>query len=138
MPSKKTLTAEEEVVESLVVDFPTAEPAPVTVKTISIQGKSALVEWDGGARRGFVPVSAIRDGAVSSTTLSDSIPFGVDWARARLASGDLGARLAIQLHSHGIWTKEDLFHNQRGALAALQAAYSVDLSALNTLASQEG
>ena len=50
----------------------------------------------------------------------------------------LPQRIAESLHNHGIWTRDDLIQNQRGALAALQSAYMIDVATLVQLAAKEG
>ena len=135
MPNKKA-TTEEEALETPVLDSQGPEPALVAVRVIATQGKSALVEWDGGVRRGFIPVSAIHEGGVSPATLSVAVPYGVDWASLRPHAEGFGERLAAALRARGIWTWADLQHMQREAFAALQVTYQVDLSSLNKLASE--
>jgi hypothetical protein len=135
MPSKKTVDVTEEALEVPALDSQEPqEPALVAVTIIATQGKSALVEWDGGTRRGFVPVSAVVAGGVPAPILSAAVPYGVDWTKLKPHAADFGERLAVNLRGRGIWAWADLQHMQQEAFAALQVTYQVDLSSLNMLA----
>ena len=98
------------------------------MRTIKTKGKVALVEHEG--QRRIVPI-AEKD---NSKAFEMGMPWGVPWEEVELvARPDL---LAVQLRRRGIWTANDLRANPGGALAAIQSAYGVDLTALRRLAAR--
>src|SRR5512139_1978782 len=103
------------------------------MKTIHIQGNTALVEHNG--RRAIVPVAESGDpGAITR-----GIPYGLPW---ELIIGQAGGMqgsprlLADRLHELGIWTGDDLRARPQAALGAIQAVYGLDLAALLRAARQ--
>lgn len=100
----------------------------IAVRVIAQRGESALVEWDG--KRGYVPLSAIKDMTVSPTALGKAIPYGVPWER-------LDEALATELRAAGIWTKEDLSHNQNLAWH-IAMPFKLGVADLNRFAHKEG
>ena len=113
------------------------KPERIGVRVLKVKGGSALVEFvKDGVQRVFVPESSVKDGTVSETTLKRGVRYGVPWEEVRL--GATAEEVALRLRNAGIWTREDLLRNQQAAIGALQAAYQVDLAALNKLAAKEG
>lgn len=108
------------------------------IKIIQQQDQSALVEWleKGKSKRATIPVSAIREGQVSSYNLKLGIPYGLPWSEII----DLGAtpeKLEQELHRVGIWTADDALQNANQVLGAIQATYSIDLGKIMAIAKQE-
>jgi hypothetical protein len=101
------------------------------VTTITRQGQSVLVEWidDGNLRRATVPASTVVDNEVDPDTLAYGVAYGLPWEQM-LSLRVTPERIADALRRHGIWTAGDLQHSPSAAFAALQEAYSVDVSAL--------
>jgi hypothetical protein len=96
------------------------------MKTITIKGKSALVEH--GGQRAIVPASE----AGNPEALARGVPYGLPWEEV-IASVGLNATpqsLAGELRKRGIWTADDLRRNVNAALGAIQAVYGLDLAAL--------
>lgn len=113
------------------------KPKRVDVKVLGVKGGSALVEHvKDGVRRAYVPASSVKDGTVSEVTLKRGVAYGVPWEGVKLKA--TSEEVAAKLRNAGIWTREDLLRNQQAAVGALQAAYQVDLAALNRLAAKEG
>ena len=98
------------------------------MRTIKTKGKVALVEHEG--QRRIVPLGE----ASNPEAFEMGMPWGVPWEEVELkASSDT---LAAGLRRRGIWTANDLRANPGGALAAIQSAYGVDLTALRRLAAR--
>jgi len=100
----------------------------VAVRVIAQKGESALVEWDG--KRGYVPLSVVKEGTVSPTALSKAVPYGVPWE-------SLDKALATELRAAGIWTKEDLSRNQNVAWH-IAMPFKIGVADLNRFAHKEG
>jgi hypothetical protein len=92
------------------------------MKTIKTKGKVAVVEH-GGERR-IVPIEE-KDNLAAFAV---GMPWGIPWEAVELSASS--EDLAERLRQRGIWTVEDLKNDTRGAMAALQAAYGVDVSKL--------
>ncbi len=104
------------------------KPKPVPVMVVGTKGESALVEWD--LKRGYVPASSVKDGAVSPATLKRAIPYGVPW-------DDLSEGLATVMRKAGIWTTDDLARNARLGWDAARP-FKLSLGDLNRFAHKEG
>lgn len=101
---------------------------PVPVKVVGTKGDSALVEWD--LKRGYVPASSVKDGAVSPVTLKKAVPYGVPW-------DDLSEGLAKRFHDAGLWTVDDLVRNARLSWE-IAKPHKLSLGDLNRFAAKEG
>ena len=101
---------------------------PVPVRVVGTKGDSALVEWD--LKRGYVPASSVKDGAVSPVTLKRAVPYGIPW-------DDLSEGLAEAFRSVGLWTKEDLASNARASFEIARGR-GLSLGDLNRFAHKEG
>ena len=101
------------------------------VTVVGRQGQSVLVEWqDGGdLRRATVPARSVVDNEVDDAELAYGVAYGLPW-ESMLTFRVTPERVADALRRHGIWTASDLQRSPNAALAALQEAYSVDVSAL--------
>jgi hypothetical protein len=101
------------------------------VKVVTRQGASVLVEWsdNGMLRRASLPAGSIVDNAVDDTELGYAVAYGLPW-ESMLAFRVTPERIADALRRHGIWTAGDLQRLPSAAFAALQEAYSIDVSAL--------
>ena len=89
----------------------------VAVTIIKSRGDAALVQWlEGGAlKRGYVPLSLVREGQVEAEELRDAAPYGVEWARFLRPEA---VEIAEDLRREGIWTYQDLVSvNPRAAFA---------------------
>jgi hypothetical protein len=104
------------------------KPKRTAVKVVGTKGDSALVQW--GEQRGYVPVSAVKNGTVSAVTLKRAVPYGVSW-------DDLAEGLAAKMHTVGIWTTDDLAKNARLGFETARP-FKLSLGALNTFAHKEG
>jgi len=102
---------------------------PITV--VNRQGTSVLVEWqdNGNLRRAILPAGSVIDNAVDEAELGYAVAYGLPW-ESMLTFRVTPERIADALRRHGIWTASDLQRSPNAALAALQEAYSIDVSAL--------
>ncbi len=110
------------------MDEEKVKPKPVPVMVVGTKGESALVEWD--LKRGYVPASSVKGGAVSPVTLKRAIPYGVPW-------DNLSEGLAAVMRKAGIWTTDDLARNARLGFETARP-FKLSLGALNTFAHKEG
>ena len=114
-----------------------ADETSLEVQVVRKRGQSALVQWaDAGGQlhRAYVPTGAIdEDGNVPESVLEMGIPHGIPWSEV-LSPSATPESVEAELHRAGIWTAEDLRNNPQAAVGALQAAYGVDLAALNAAA----
>lgn len=111
-----------------------AEPVAaemIAVRVIRAQGPAVLVQWTDGddLRRAYVPAREVLDGQVSSETLAAGIPYGLLWEEI-VAFSVTPERLARELRRRGVWTTEDVLRQPNSIVAALQAAYRIDLAAI--------
>lgn len=105
------------------------------VRVVRRDHQASLVEWiDGeGLHRATVPTAELADNEVSQETLDMGIQYGLPWEgllRIRVTP----EAIAHELRRRGIWTSADLAARPMVALAALQAAYGIDLAALRAAA----
>ncbi len=103
------------------------------VQVIQRKGHAALVQWvaqDGALRRATVPVQAVTGDEADEADLEMGIGYGVPWEELLRGPQVTAARVGEMLRLYGIWTKADLRARPNVALAALQAAYAIDLAAL--------
>lgn len=111
----------------------------VAVSVIVATGETALVEWADKAgllRRAYVPASEVQGDQVSSDTLDAGIRYGVDFEEI-LKPQVTAIRVAQELRRRGIWTAADVFEQPNVVIAALQAAYGLDLGALQSACAAE-
>lgn len=103
------------------------------ITVVNRQGASVLVEWQdsGNLRRATMPAGSVNDNEVDDTELGYAVAYGLPW-ESMLTIRVTPERIADALRRHGIWTADDLRRSPSAALAALQEAYSIDVSALLT------
>lgn len=80
-------------------------------------------------RRAWVPTSEVREGHADLATLDAGISEGLPWEEL-LTLRVTPERVAAELRRRGIWTAGDLRRNPNAAIAALQAAYALDVQTL--------
>lgn len=110
----------------------------IAVQVIRVQGKAALVEYGEGGEplRATIPLEEVAgDRKVQAEVLESGVPYGLPWEEAPVGKVT-GRHVARALRNAGIWTAEDLRTHQREAIAALAAAYRLDLGVLNTFAAK--
>lgn len=85
------------------------EVVSVSVRCIRHKGDAALVEWidRGQYRRGFIPLSSIKDGTVKETTLKRAVPYGIPWEKCIKITAT-PEEIANELRRAGMWTLEDI------------------------------
>ncbi len=113
-----------------------AKTRRVSVKVLQQRGQAALVEYldpAGTLHRVTIPASEIHDNEVAGVTLAMGIEYGLPWEEL-LTLRVTPALVARELRRRGIWTQLDLRSRPDIALAALQAAYGIDLAALRIAA----
>jgi len=103
------------------------------VKIIDVVGKSALIERD--LQRVYVPIEEVVDGQVEEEVWKAGISFGVPWEEV-IQCRVTPALIGRELRRRGIWTTEDVARQPNRVIAALQAAYAVDLAALMRVAQE--
>lgn len=110
----------------------------IEVKIIQQRGQSVLVEWVDGRllRRATIPADVIVEGRVGADILEMGIPYGVDWSKL-IELDATPKKLDQRLKQVGIWTAEDALKNADRLLGAIQAAYSVDLGKIMSIARHE-
>jgi hypothetical protein len=108
-----------------------------TVKIISRQGQSALVEFTKNDRlqRATVPVEDIVDSQISDYKLKLGIPYGIEWSKY-IKLEATPQDLEQNLRRAGIWTKQDALTNAQRVLGAIQKTYQVDLGTLLRIAKE--
>lgn len=101
------------------------------VTVVNRQGASVLVEWqdNGNLRRASLPARSVVDNEVDDTELGYAVAYGLPWEQLLTVRVTPDA-VANALRRRGIWTASDLQRSPNVALAALQEAYSIDVSAL--------
>ena len=106
----------------------------VSVRVIKRTGNQRLVEWreDDLPRRGLVPRSAVVENGNGHTCQHPewAIPYGVRWGEKITLATVTTEMIERELYRVGIFTPEDLLARPQAAAGALQAVYSVSLSAL--------
>ena len=98
------------------------------MRIIKTKGKVALVERDGNRR--LVPIEE----AGNPEAFDLGLQWGVPWEEVELTASP--ETLAAELRRRGIWRAADLRANPNVVLAAIHAAYGVELSALQRLATK--
>lgn len=95
------------------------------------RGHAAIVEYiqDGLIQRVILP----REHAQDRDKIPLGIPYGEPWERI-IKLSVTPEMVANELRKRGIWTYEDLMNSPQKVVAALQAAYGVDMSNLLRLA----
>jgi hypothetical protein len=107
------------------------QPKPVSVKTISVTGKVAVVETvdKKGVHRFSLPSAKVVDGKVDAETIEAAIPYGIPWADMPIKVFT-GEELQAALYASGYWTEQDVLKRAPEIIGVLQALYRVHLGSL--------
>ena len=129
-------------IEDKLADIPTEQEEKtkrrkmVMVKVISHKGQSALVEYDGGNKRAYVPLSKLDGDRIDQGDLDKGIDYGLELERLITVSGTPEA-IAAELRRRGIWTYDDLCQKAAAVHKAFLTFYGKDLAALMQAAKLE-
>lgn len=107
--------------------------------------KAALVEYldNGSLKRVIIPAEAVTGNEVDEAILAAGMAYGDPWEDLldswrmeqpeAFVESELVKTIANNLRNAGVWTVEDAKSNPRKVVAALQAAYRIDLSTIVSL-----
>lgn len=101
------------------------------VTVVRIDGQAALIEYrhNGVPERRIIPRAVLDGASVDPETVELGIAYGEPWEELWTPEVTPAA-IATALRQQGIWTLADLRREPGRAIAALQAAYRLDLAAL--------
>lgn len=110
------------------------EPKETTrqVTVIGRKNKAALVEYlDGDTlKRVTIPSDKVdKEGVVELKELTLGIPYGLPWSEVIVLVAT-PQHIETELHMRGIWTAEDALAQPNTVIAAVQAAYGLDVAAI--------
>lgn len=101
------------------------KPSPkVTVRTVAVLDKKALVEWQtkSGSRRVIVPEAKVQGNECTQDVLDAGKPYGVPWSEVlKVPEYDI-VELARTLYEHGIWTMDDIDRRHTQVEKSIRAA----------------
>ena len=110
------------------------------VRIISVNDRSAVVEWPAGEtlQRAIVPAEMLRRDEVEDGVLAAGIPWGVPWEEVMPTTKGADVTVANALRQYGFWTAQDLRERPSEAVAVIQRALGVYLAALTKAALSYG
>lgn len=127
-------------IENELPDMPDGEKPKrrkmVQIKIVSHKGHSALVEYDGGNKRAYVPLDKLDGNKIVQDELDKGIIYGLELERLITVSGGPEA-IAAELRRRGVWTYEDLCQKPHAVHKAFLTFYGKDLAALMQAAKLE-
>ena len=114
------------------------------VTVISRKNAAALIEYhlkdDDMLYRAAVPFNSLNGSYVPDEEIELSIPVGVAWAEV-IKPVATSTDFQRELRRRGVWTAQDAIARPNEVLAAVSAAYGLDVAAIiraaNTIAREE-
>lgn len=108
----------------------------VQVKVISHKGHSALVEYDGGNKRAYIPRDKLDGDRIAQEELDKGVRYGLEFERLITCSATPEA-IAAELKRRGVWTYDNLCQKPHAVHKAFMQFFGKDLAALMQAAKLE-